>query len=133
MELDLDFKTVASSLTQFEGVQRRFEIVTQSDELILIDDYGHHPVEVKATLRTAKETWPDRRLIVVFQPHRYSRTKLLMKDFWSAFNDADHVLVMDIFLQQAKLLSTTCTHVTSFEGHTNADTKMLNILKAEMS
>jgi len=97
MELDLDFKTVATSLTQFEGVQRRFEIVTQSDELILIDDYGHHPVEVKATLRTAKETWPDRRLIVIFQPHRYSRTKLLMEDFWSAFNDADHVLVMDIF------------------------------------
>jgi len=97
MELDLDFKTVASSLTQFEGVQRRFEVVMQSDEMIMIDDYGHHPVEVKATLRTAKETWPDRRLIVIFQPHRYSRTKLLMKDFWSAFNHADHVLVMDIF------------------------------------
>jgi len=97
MELDLDFKTVASSLTQFEGVQRRFEIVLQSDELILIDDYGHHPAEVKVTLQTAKETWPNRRLIVVFQPHRYSRTKLLMKNFWSAFNDADHVLVMDIF------------------------------------
>lgn len=97
MELDLDFKTVASSLTHFEGVQRRFEIVAQSDELILIDDYGHHPVEIIATLKTAKETWPDRRLVVLFQPHRFSRTKLLMKDFWSAFNDADHLFVMDIF------------------------------------
>ena len=97
MELDLDFKTVANSLAQFEGVQRRFEIVKQSNELTLIDDYGHHPVEIKASLKTAKEVWPTCRLIVLFQPHRYSRTKFLMKDFWSAFNDADHLLVMDIF------------------------------------
>ena len=97
MELDLDFKTIANSLLQFEGVQRRFEIVRQSDELTLIDDYGHHPVEIKTTLKTVKEVWPTRRLIVVFQPHRYSRTKFLMRDFWSAFNDADHLFVMDIF------------------------------------
>jgi UDP-N-acetylmuramate--alanine ligase len=97
MELDLDFKTIANSLLQFEGVQRRFEIVRQSDELTLIDDYGHHPVEIKTTLKTVKEVWPTRRLIVLFQPHRYSRTKFLMRDFWSAFNDADHLFVMDIF------------------------------------
>jgi UDP-N-acetylmuramate--alanine ligase len=97
MELDLDFEIIANSLLQFEGVQRRFEIVKQSDELTLIDDYGHHPVEIKASLKTVKEIWPARRLIVIFQPHRYSRTKSLMKDFWSAFNDADHLFVMDIF------------------------------------
>ncbi len=97
MELDLDFQKVANSLTHFAGVQRRFEIVEQSNELTLVDDYGHHPIEITATLKTAKETWPDRKLVVLFQPHRYSRTKLLMKDFWSAFNDADHLLVMDIF------------------------------------
>jgi len=97
MELDLDFEIIANSLLQFEGVQRRFEIVKQSDELTLIDDYGHHPVEIKASLKTVKEIWPTRRLIVIFQPHRYSRTKSLMKDFWSAFNDADHLFVMDIF------------------------------------
>lgn len=97
MELDLDFEIIANSLLQFEGVQRRFEIVKQSDELTLIDDYGHHPVEIKASLKTAKEIWPTSRLIVIFQPHRYSRTKSLMKDFWSAFNDADHLFVMDIF------------------------------------
>ena len=97
MELDLDFKTVVSSLAQFEGVQRRFEIVEQSSELIMIDDYGHHPVEIKATLKTAKDSWPTKKLIVLFQPHRYSRTKSLMKDFWSAFNDADTLLVIDIF------------------------------------
>lgn len=97
MELDLDFEIIANSLLQFEGVQRRFEIVKQSDELTVIDDYGHHPVEIKASLKTVKEIWPASRLIVIFQPHRYSRTKSLMKDFWSAFNDADHLFVMDIF------------------------------------
>ena len=97
IELDLDFKTIADSLLQFEGVQRRFEIVSQSGELTLVDDYGHHPVEIKASLKTAKEVWPSSRLIIIFQPHRYSRTKLLMKDFWSAFNDADYLFVMDIF------------------------------------
>ena len=97
MELDLNFEIIANSLLQFEGVQRRFEIVKQSDELTLIDDYGHHPVEIKASLKTVKEIWPASRLIVIFQPHRYSRTKSLMKDFWSAFNDADHLFVMDIF------------------------------------
>ena len=97
MELDLDFKTIANSLLQFEGGQRRFEIVNQSNELILVDDYGHHPVEIRASLKTAKEVWPASRLVVLFQPHRYSRTKFLMKDFWSAFNDADHLLVIDIF------------------------------------
>jgi UDP-N-acetylmuramate--alanine ligase len=97
IELDLDFKTIADSLLQFEGVQRRFEIVSQSGELVLVDDYGHHPVEIKASLKTAKEVWPSSRLIIIFQPHRYSRTKLLMKDFWSAFNDADYLFVMDIF------------------------------------
>ena len=97
MELDLDFEVIANSLLQFEGVQRRFEIVKQSDELTLIDDYGHHPVEIKASLKTVKEIWPTSRLVVIFQPHRYSRTKSLMKDFWSSFNDADHLFVMDIF------------------------------------
>ena len=97
IELDLNFKTIVDSLLQFEGVQRRFEIVSQSDELTLVDDYGHHPAEIKASLKTAKEVWSSSRLIVIFQPHRYSRTKLLMKDFWSAFNDADYLFVMDIF------------------------------------
>jgi UDP-N-acetylmuramate--alanine ligase len=97
MELDLDFKIIANSLLKFEGVQRRFEIVMQSDKLILIDDYGHHPAEIKASLKTVKEVWHNCRLIVIFQPHRYSRTKSLIKDFWSAFNDADYLFVMDIF------------------------------------
>jgi len=97
MELNLEFSVIAESLKDFPGVQRRFEIVHQSDAVTLVDDYGHHPVEIQATLKTAKEVWPDRKLIAVFQPHRYSRTQSLLKQFCSAFNDADHLIVMDIY------------------------------------
>ncbi len=97
MELNLDFDRIARSLEAFTGVQRRFEIVHQSDALTLVDDYGHHPVEIKATLKTAKDVWPDRNLIAVFQPHRYSRTLHLMDQFFQAFNDADHLIVIDIY------------------------------------
>jgi len=97
MELNLEFSVIAESLKDFPGVQRRFEIVHQSDALTLVDDYGHHPVEIQATLKTAKEVWPDRKLIAVFQPHRYSRTQSLLKQFCSAFNDADQLIVMNIY------------------------------------
>lgn len=97
MELDLDFETIKDSLQSFTGVQRRFEVLNQRNEYILVDDYGHHPAEIQATLKTAKEVWPDRKLIVIFQPHRYSRTLHLMKQFWSAFNDADHLILMPIY------------------------------------
>lgn len=97
MELNLTFDTIAQSLKQFTGVQRRFEIHHNTDSLVLVDDYGHHPVEVQATLKTAKDVWPDRRLVVVFQPHRYSRTQTQMEHFWSAFNDSDFLIINDIF------------------------------------
>lgn len=97
MELGMKFATIADSLENFSGVQRRFEILKQSESLIIVDDYGHHPVEIQATLETAKEVWPDRRLIVIFQPHRYSRTQHLMESFFSAFNDADQLLLLDIY------------------------------------
>ena len=97
MELSMDFPTIAESLKTFTGVQRRFEILKQSESLIIVDDYGHHPAEIQATLSTAKEVWPDRRLVIVFQPHRYSRTKYLMESFFSSFNDADQLLLLDIY------------------------------------
>ncbi len=97
MELNLTFDTIAKALKQFTGVQRRFELHRNTDSLVVVDDYGHHPVEVQATLKTAKEVWPGRRLVVVFQPHRYSRTQTQMEHFWSAFNDSDYLIVNDIF------------------------------------
>jgi len=97
MELNMDFPTIAKSLKNFSGVQRRFEILKQSESLIIVDDYGHHPIEIQATLSTAKEVWPERRLVVIFQPHRYSRTEHQMENFYSAFNDADQLLLLDIY------------------------------------
>ncbi len=97
MELNLTFDTIAQSLKQFTGVQRRFEIHHNTESLVVVDDYGHHPVEIQATLKTAKDVWPDRRLVVVFQPHRYSRTQTQMEHFWSAFNDSDTLILNDIF------------------------------------
>ncbi len=97
MELNLTFDSIAQALKQFTGVQRRFEIHHNTDSLAVVDDYGHHPVEIQATLKTAKEVWPDRRLVVVFQPHRYSRTQTQMEHFWSAFHDSDYLIINDIF------------------------------------
>jgi len=97
MELNMDFPAIADALKVFSGVQRRFEILHQSDSLIIVDDYGHHPAEIQATLSTAKEVWPNRRLVVVFQPHRFSRTQHLMESFYSSFNDADQLFLLDIY------------------------------------
>lgn len=97
MELNMDFPAIANSLKSFSGVQRRFEILQQSDSLIIVDDYGHHPAEIQATLATAKTVWPERRLVVVFQPHRYSRTQHLLESFYSSFNDADKLILLDIY------------------------------------
>ena len=97
MELNIEFSTIADALKNFSGVQRRFEILHQSNSLVIVDDYGHHPAEILATLTTAKTVWPDRRLIVVFQPHRYSRTQYLLENFYSSFNDADKLILLDIY------------------------------------
>ena len=97
MELNMDFPAVSDALKNFTGVQRRFEILNQSDSLTIVDDYGHHPAEIQATLETAKSVWPNRRLVVVFQPHRFSRTQHLLESFYSSFNDADQLVLLDIY------------------------------------
>ncbi len=97
MELNMDFPAVAGALKNFTGVQRRFEILHQSDSLTIVDDYGHHPAEIQATLETAKTVWPNQRLVVVFQPHRFSRTQHLLESFYSSFNDADQLVLLDVY------------------------------------
>jgi UDP-N-acetylmuramate--alanine ligase len=96
VELNLDFSVVQDALKNFEGVQRRFQVKGECNNIILVDDYGHHPTEIRATLSAAKEIW-KRRLVVVFQPHRYTRTRDLFKDFLTAFNQADLLLLTDIY------------------------------------
>jgi len=98
LELGISFIEIAKILETFKGVHRRMEIVVNLDDKILIlDDYAHHPTEIKATLSALKASWQDRRVIAVFQPHRYSRTKLLAEKFGKAFFDADCVIINDIY------------------------------------
>jgi UDP-N-acetylmuramate--alanine ligase len=95
-ELGVPFDKIASSLRKFQHARRRFEIKYQSERFLLVDDYGHHPTEIRATLQTAKSIG-RKRILTMFQPHRYSRTKLLRKEFGAAFDDADRVVVTDIY------------------------------------
>jgi len=95
-ELDLDFPTIQEGFARFGGVQRRFQTLAEQGGVMVVDDYGHHPAEIRATLAAARAGW-DRRVIAVFQPHRYSRSAALFDDFTTAFYDADKVLVLDIY------------------------------------
>ncbi len=85
------------ALSEFGGAARRFELLGEKNGALVIDDYGHHPTEILATLRCARERYPDRKIWCVFQPHQHSRTRLLMKDFARAFGDTNLVLLPEIF------------------------------------
>jgi len=96
-ELGLDMDKVRGAIKNFSGVQRRFEFKGEVSGVRVFDDYGHHPTEIIATLKAAKDVKNAGRLIVLFQPHRYTRTRNLLNDFFEAFVDADKVILMDIY------------------------------------
>ena len=96
MELEVGFDEIAAGLKGFSGVERRFQSRGGGGGVVVFDDYGLHPVEIRAALKAAKEGW-SRRVVAVFQPHRYTRTRDLFKDFLSAFNDADRLFITDVF------------------------------------
>ena len=96
MELELPFDVIAEGLNEFGGVQRRFQVKHNKNDIMVVDDYGHHPVEIKATLSAACSGW-EKRVVAVFQPHRYSRTQALFEDFLTAFYQADKLIVMDVY------------------------------------
>ncbi len=97
LELEMEIEDIKRGLRNLGGLARRFHIKGDKQGVLVMDDYGHHPTEIAATLETARECWPERRLIVVFQPHRYSRTKALYERFVTSFNDADMLLVSPIY------------------------------------
>jgi UDP-N-acetylmuramate--alanine ligase len=96
LELELPVETIRQALREFSGVERRFQLIGEVGGVMVVDDYGHHPAEIKATLAAAKNGWPRRR-IVLFQPHRYSRTRDLMEEFATAFYDADLLVLTEIY------------------------------------
>ncbi|MCZ6830390.1 MAG: UDP-N-acetylmuramate--L-alanine ligase [Gammaproteobacteria bacterium] len=97
----LDDAAIQRGLSGFQGVGRRFEVLgelplTQGSAL-LVDDYGHHPTEVRATMESARQAWPERRLVVIFQPHRFSRTRDLYEDFVNVLSSCDVLLLLDVY------------------------------------
>jgi len=95
-ELGVDFSDISNAMSQFRGARRRFDVLYRSSNYSVVDDYGHHPTEIKATISTAKQLNPE-RLICVFQPHRYSRTQFMMDQFAKAFREVDALFVTDIY------------------------------------
>jgi len=97
LELDLDIEVIKQGLKSLGGLARRFQVKGEQNDILVLDDYGHHPTEIIATLKTVKECWPERRLVVAFQPHRYTRTQALFDRFVISFNDSDILIVSSIF------------------------------------
>jgi UDP-N-acetylmuramate--alanine ligase len=95
-ELDIPFQVIQETLSEFSGIQRRFQIKGEKKGVLVVDDYGHHPVEIMATLKAARTGW-KRRIVAVFQPHRYTRTQALFQDFLTAFYDANVLLLTEIY------------------------------------
>ncbi|NMP15777.1 UDP-N-acetylmuramate--L-alanine ligase [Thalassotalea sp. Y01] len=94
-------KAIVEALEKFEGIGRRFEhladIATEKGEMTVIDDYGHHPSEVAATIKAMRSGWPERRLVMMFQPHRYSRTRDLYEDFVEVLASVDQLILLDVY------------------------------------
>lgn len=142
LELDIPFEIIKDALETLEGVQRRLEIKGEKKGVIVLDDYGHHPTEIKSTLRAMKGSWPDRRIVVVFQPHRYSRTQALFNDFTGAFNQSDLLAVLPVYpagekkiegIDGQSLYESIKLHghgnVTYAEGHRAVVAYLIKILK----
>jgi UDP-N-acetylmuramate--alanine ligase len=95
--LGLSIKDAALALSRYAGTGRRFDVQGEVQGILVINDYAHHPTEIKATLEAARGRYPDRRIWAVWQPHTYSRTKSLFDGFVGAFSDADQVLVTEVY------------------------------------
>ncbi|MFN2272821.1 MAG: UDP-N-acetylmuramate--L-alanine ligase [Anaerolineae bacterium] len=100
--LGVPFQVARDALTEFHGVGRRFEIKGEADGVLVVDDYAHHPTEIRATLQAARSRFPNQTLWVVWQPHTYSRTKTWLDDFAQAFDMADQVIVLPIYASREK-------------------------------
>ena len=97
VELDVPVDLIRKALASYTGVERRFHLRGEVNGIMVVDDYGHHPTEIHATLSAARQGWGDRRLVVVFQPHRYTRTRDLLEDFAKAFAQSDVLFLTEIY------------------------------------
>ncbi|MBD0326329.1 MAG: UDP-N-acetylmuramate--L-alanine ligase [Pyrinomonadaceae bacterium] len=124
LELEIPFEQIAGALSEFTGAERRFQRKGEEAGVLVVDDYGHHPTEIKATLAAAKIGSAGRRIVVLFQPHRYTRTHDLMEEFARSFNNADMLLVTDIYAASEEpienVTAEVLTEAIKSYGHKNA-------------
>ena len=134
VELGIAFPLIEEGFEDFCGVGRRFQIRYQQNNLMVVDDYGHHPVEIRATLAAARAGW-DHRLVAVFQPHRYSRTAALFEDFTTAFYDADEVVVLDVYAAGEEPLAGVNAEelAKAIAGHGHRDVRYLATVEAAVA
>jgi UDP-N-acetylmuramate--alanine ligase len=118
--LGLSMKKTAEALGQFTGTGRRFEIKGERKGVTVVDDYAHHPTEIKATLAAARARYPRRRIWAVWQPHTYSRTQALFHEFTKAFNDADEVIVTEVYPSREPKQEFSSAEVVSAMPHASA-------------
>ena len=99
LEFGLSIETIRGALATFGGVKRRLEVVGSARGVTVMNDYGHHPTEIRATLRAVRECFADsiRRLVVVFQPHRYTRTQMCWSEYLTAFGEADDLILSEVY------------------------------------
>lgn len=115
LRLNMSFEAIAAGLKNYQGVFRRFQVKFDAEDVMVIDDYAHHPTEVKASIEAARRGWPEKRIVAVFQPHLYSRTQQLYQEFGLSFFDADVALVTDIYAAREK-------HIPGVSGQLIAQT-----------
>jgi UDP-N-acetylmuramate--alanine ligase len=118
--LGIDLKAAAQSLSKFSGTGRRFEVKGQVDDIVIIDDYAHHPTEIRATLSAARARYPGKRIWACWQPHTYTRTQTLFDEFLISFNDADEVLVSEIYASREARQDFSSAQVVASMRHPSA-------------
>lgn len=131
-ELKIELGVIQEALKTFYGVKRRFERKGEAGGVLVVDDYGHHPTEIAATLQTAK-TLDRKRLVVVFQPHRYSRTQALMNEFSGCFNLVDHLILMDIYPASEKPIEGVTTEVLARKIAEKREQETLHLKKDQIA
>lgn len=131
LRLNLPFKNIADALKTFSGVKRRFQLKGEFNDIMVVDDYGHHPTEITATLNAAK-SFGKKRLVVVFQPHRYSRTKLLMDEFVESLELSDYLILTDVYAASEKPSEGADVHELYSKVHDRYDSKAVYLPKQEI-
>jgi UDP-N-acetylmuramate--alanine ligase len=135
LELGIEFKKIKNALEKVEGVQRRLEIKGTAKGATVLDDYGHHPTEIKTTLSALTQGWPGKRKVVVFQPHRYTRTRALFDDFARSFYQADVLLVMPIYAASEKPIEGVDSRslCESIQAHGHKDVRFVEDLEVAVA